>query len=144
MAQKRNAVVVVAAGSGVRAGGGLPKQYQLAGGAAVLRHTLSAFIGHPDIHIIQPVIGADHQPLFDEYCDGLDVEPPVAGGAEKSPGFAEMCSRGRHYGLDMIGVSQRIAEVSTRFRGNCSETVVFRQKGPRDNKATVRKKKAML
>ena len=83
MAQKRNAVVVVAAGSGVRAGGGLPKQYQLAGGAAVLRHTLSAFIGHPDIHIIQPVIGADHQPLFDEYCDGLDVEPPVAGGAER-------------------------------------------------------------
>jgi hypothetical protein len=32
-------------------------------------------------------------------------------------------------------VSQRIAEVDTRFRGNCTETVVFRQKGARDQHA---------
>lgn len=62
----------------------------------------------------------------------MNVSFPVAGGAEKNPGFADLCSRGRHYGIVIVGVSQRIAEVSTRFRGNCSQTVVFRQKGPRD------------
>lgn len=57
---------------------------------------------------------------------------PLAGGVEKAKAFAEICSRGRHSGIEVIGVSQRIAEVATRFRGNCTETVVFIQKGPRD------------
>ncbi len=62
----------------------------------------------------------------------MNLSFPVSGGAEKNPGFAEICSRGRHYGIEVIGVSQRIAEVATRFRGNCNETVIFAQKGPRD------------
>lgn len=60
---------------------------------------------------------------------------PVASGAARAPAFADLCSRGRHYGIGLVGVSQRIAEVSTRFRGNCSETVVFRQGGWNDLKA---------
>lgn len=59
----------------------------------------------------------------------------VSGGETKAPGFAEICSRGRHYGIEVFGCSQRIAEVSTRFRGNCTETVAFCQKGPRDKAA---------
>lgn len=62
---------------------------------------------------------------------------PVHGGETKCPGFAEICSRGRHSGIPIIGVSQRIAEVSTRFRGNCDKSVVFRQKGPRDRAAAM-------
>ncbi len=62
----------------------------------------------------------------------MNLSFPVHGGAQKSPGFAEVCSRGRHYGIEVYGLSQRIAEVSTRFRGNCTETVVLRQQGPRD------------
>jgi len=65
----------------------------------------------------------------------MNLAFPVAGGSDKNPGFAEICSRGRHYGIEVIGVSQRIAEVATRFRGNCSETVVFAQKGARDTDA---------
>lgn len=65
----------------------------------------------------------------------MNLAFPVSGGAARCPGFAEICSRGRHYGIEVIGVSQRIAEVDTRFRGNCTETVVFRQKGPRDKAA---------
>ena len=57
---------------------------------------------------------------------------PVHGGAENCRGFAEICSRGRHYGIEVIGVSQRIAEVATRFRNNCTETVILAQKGKRD------------
>lgn len=62
----------------------------------------------------------------------MNLSFPVSGGAQKCPGFANVCSRGRHYGIEVIGVSQRIAEVATRFRNNCTETVVLRQKGPRD------------
>ena len=65
----------------------------------------------------------------------MNLAFPVAGGAARCPGFAEICSRGRHFGIEVLGVSQRIAEVETRFRGNCTETVVFRQKGPRDQQA---------
>mgnify|MGYP000566087522 CR=1 FL=1 len=62
----------------------------------------------------------------------MNLSFPVSGGAQKCPGFADICSRGRHYGIEVIGVSQRIAEVATRFRNNCTETVVLAQKGPRD------------
>lgn len=62
----------------------------------------------------------------------MNMSFPVAGGAHKCKGFAEICSRGRHYGIEVIGAAQRIAEVDTRFRGNCSETVVLRQQIPRD------------
>ena len=62
----------------------------------------------------------------------MNLSFPVSGGAQKAPGFADICSRGRHYGIEVIGVSQRIAEVATRFRNNCTETVVLAQKGPRD------------
>ena len=62
----------------------------------------------------------------------MNLSFPVSGGVQKCPGFADICSRGRHYGIEVVGVSQRIAEVATRFRNNCTETVVLRQKGPRD------------
>ena len=60
----------------------------------------------------------------------MNLSFPVAGGVHKCTGFAEICSRGRHYGIDVIGASQRIAEVDTRFRGNCTESVVLRQEDP--------------
>ncbi|MBO6603850.1 zonular occludens toxin domain-containing protein [Rhodophyticola sp.] len=65
----------------------------------------------------------------------MNLSFPVGSGVAKSPGFAELCSRGRHYGIALVGLSQRIAEVDTRFRGNCNVTVAFRQKGPRDQQA---------
>lgn len=60
---------------------------------------------------------------------------PVTSLPADMQGFTLLCSEGRHYGIELIGVSQRIAAVSTNFRGNCTETYVFRQKGPRDIKA---------
>lgn len=60
---------------------------------------------------------------------------PVHGLSPDIMGFGEICSRGRHYGIEVAGVSQRIAEVNTRFRGNCTETIVFPQQGPRDVRA---------
>lgn len=65
----------------------------------------------------------------------MNLSFPVNRGVSLCPAFADICSRGRHYGIEVFGLSQRIAEVDTRFRGNCTETVVFRQKGPRDQQA---------
>lgn len=65
----------------------------------------------------------------------MNLSFPVAGGAERAPAFADLCSRGRHWDVELWGVSQRIAEVSTRFRGNLSRVVVFAQSGPRDLRA---------
>lgn len=80
----------------------------------------------------QPFKAGDSKAGVTLVVEEMNLSFPVAGGAEKAPGFAEVCSRGRHYGITVYGLSQRIAEVSTRFRGNCTETVVLRQQGPRD------------
>lgn len=62
----------------------------------------------------------------------MNLSFPVAGIPRAHSGFSEICSRGRHYGIEVFGLSQRIAEVGTRFRGNCTETVVLRQQGKND------------
>jgi 2-C-methyl-D-erythritol 4-phosphate cytidylyltransferase/2-C-methyl-D-erythritol 2,4-cyclodiphosphate synthase len=74
------AVVIVAGGAGFRAGGELPKQYQLIGGRPVIWWTLKAFVDHPGVSHVQTVIGAGHGSLFAEATEGLKVAPPVIGG----------------------------------------------------------------
>ena len=41
--------------------------------------------------------------------------------------FEDVMSMGRHYGINVIGGSQRISEVSTNFRGNTQETYYLMQ-----------------
>lgn len=79
------AVIVVAAGSGQRAGGGIPKQFRNLGGMPVLARTLNLFCAF-DFHSVIPVIGADQ---FDDFENVLKfvradvrkrIAPPVLGG----------------------------------------------------------------
>jgi 2-C-methyl-D-erythritol 4-phosphate cytidylyltransferase/2-C-methyl-D-erythritol 2,4-cyclodiphosphate synthase len=77
------AAVVVAAGQGLRAGGDTPKQFRAIGGQTMLRRTLSLLAGAPMVRAIQPVIRLDDRGLFDEASAGLNVLPPVAGGATR-------------------------------------------------------------
>jgi 2-C-methyl-D-erythritol 4-phosphate cytidylyltransferase / 2-C-methyl-D-erythritol 2,4-cyclodiphosphate synthase len=74
------AVVIVAAGTGSRAGGDLPKQYQLIGGKPVLWWTLKAFCDHPGVSHVQTVIGPGQEALFAEASAGLPIEPAITGG----------------------------------------------------------------
>ena len=74
------AAVIVAGGSGMRAGGAKPKQYQLMGGKPVIRWTLEAFLSHPGISHVQTVIGEGHADLFADATLGLNLPPPVTGG----------------------------------------------------------------
>ncbi len=88
------AAVIVAGGSGLRAGGERPKQYQPIGGKPLIWWTLKAFTDHPGITHVQPVIAAGHETMFAEAACGLPVEAPVIGGKTRQ----ESC----HIGIEAI------------------------------------------
>ncbi len=77
------AAVIVAGGSGLRAGGEKPKQYQLIGGKPVIWWTCRAFLDHPAIDHVQAVIGEGHEKMFAESTAGLKMPIPVIGGSTR-------------------------------------------------------------
>ena len=77
------AAVVVAAGRGARAGGDLPKQFRRIGGQSMLARTLSMLVEHGEVGVVQPVIHPDDLVLFQDVAAGIDVLPPVFGGATR-------------------------------------------------------------
>ncbi|HEY3638580.1 MAG TPA: bifunctional 2-C-methyl-D-erythritol 4-phosphate cytidylyltransferase/2-C-methyl-D-erythritol 2,4-cyclodiphosphate synthase [Rhizomicrobium sp.] len=77
------AIVIVAAGQGQRAGGPVPKQFQPLLGAPVLRRSVAAFAGRPDINLVQIVTSADRHAESEIALDGLSRLPFVTGGATR-------------------------------------------------------------
>lgn len=78
--------IVVAAGRGIRAGGGMPKQYRALAGEPVLRHTLRALLAHPALAAVQTVIHPDDAALHAEAVAPLAddrLRPWVAGGTSR-------------------------------------------------------------
>ncbi len=75
--------LVVAAGRGSRAGGAVPKQYRRLGAWPVLRWSLMRFLNHPRVDGVCVVMNPDDRPLYDEATRGLDLLPPVPGGATR-------------------------------------------------------------
>jgi len=80
---ERTAAILVAAGRGLRAGAGGPKQYRMIGGQTVIFRAMEAFCRHPDVSAVQPVLHPDDAAVFNAACDGLRHEPPTAGGATR-------------------------------------------------------------
>lgn len=58
------AAILVAAGRGERAGGGVPKQYRDLAGKMVLERTLERFLGHPAVDDVVVVINPDDAAFF--------------------------------------------------------------------------------
>jgi 2-C-methyl-D-erythritol 4-phosphate cytidylyltransferase/2-C-methyl-D-erythritol 2,4-cyclodiphosphate synthase len=77
------AAVVVAAGRGERAGGGMPKQYRTIGGIPVIRLALLNLTRARVFSAIQPVVHGDDLEMFRAACEGVAAEQPVAGGATR-------------------------------------------------------------
>ena len=75
--------LIVAAGSGSRAGGEVPKQYREIGGKPVLAHAVGAMASHPAIGAVRVVIGEGQEALYREATGGLDVGDPIAGGTTR-------------------------------------------------------------
>jgi 2-C-methyl-D-erythritol 4-phosphate cytidylyltransferase/2-C-methyl-D-erythritol 2,4-cyclodiphosphate synthase len=75
--------LIVAAGSGSRMGGELPKQYRLLGGVPMLRRAVEAMQRHPAMTAVRVVIGEGQQELAAEALEGLDVGTSISGGATR-------------------------------------------------------------
>jgi len=80
------AVIIVAAGQGLRLGGPVPKQYQRIGGAMILSHTVRRALDGP-VERVVVAINPDCRALYDEAVAGIDdprLMPPIAGGASRA------------------------------------------------------------
>lgn len=80
--------IIVAAGQGVRAGEGLPKQYRSLAGKPVLRRSIEAFLYHPRVSAVQVVISPGQEDMYARCASGLPLPPPVAGGSTRQESVA--------------------------------------------------------
>ncbi|QRM27420.1 bifunctional 2-C-methyl-D-erythritol 4-phosphate cytidylyltransferase/2-C-methyl-D-erythritol 2,4-cyclodiphosphate synthase [Microvirga sp. VF16] len=71
------AALIVAAGRGLRAGDGIPKQYRLLQGQPVLARTLSAFLSHPSVSHTLVVIHPDDHEFYEGSIGALPSLPPT-------------------------------------------------------------------
>ena len=76
--------LIVAAGSGSRMGGELPKQYRPIAGKAVLAHAVDALASHPRVDAVRVVISAGQEELARAALGERDVGELIIGGAERS------------------------------------------------------------
>src|ERR1700754_1316895 len=91
---ERTAAIVVAAGRGLRAGAGGPKQYRTIGGQTVIYRAMESFCRHPQVSAVQPVLHPDDTAMFNAACDGLRHAAPTPGGATRQQSV--------HAGLEAI------------------------------------------
>lgn len=79
MTRPRTAALIVAAGSGTRAGGAVPKQFAMVAGKPMLAHSLAALAAHAAIDAVLVVIGEGQEPVL----AALGEVPFVTGGASR-------------------------------------------------------------
>jgi 2-C-methyl-D-erythritol 4-phosphate cytidylyltransferase / 2-C-methyl-D-erythritol 2,4-cyclodiphosphate synthase len=92
---QRAAAILVAAGRGLRAGAGGPKQYRSIGGQTVIFRAMAPFSNHPQVRNVQPVLHLDDVAMFSAAVKGLRHEPPAEGGATRQQSV--------HAGLEALG-----------------------------------------
>jgi 2-C-methyl-D-erythritol 4-phosphate cytidylyltransferase/2-C-methyl-D-erythritol 2,4-cyclodiphosphate synthase len=76
--------LIVAAGSGSRMGGDVPKQYRVLGGKPVLAHAVDALASHPRIDAVRVVIGPGQEEMAEIALGRRDVGSLIVGGAERA------------------------------------------------------------
>jgi len=83
----KTAVLLLAAGSGSRFGGDIPKQYVVVAGRAIVLHTLDSLAAESRITVVQPVLAAGDDCFATLVADKdypFEILPAVTGGAERS------------------------------------------------------------
>lgn len=81
-AAAKTVALIVAAGTGSRAGGETPKQYRRLQGRSLLAHAIDG-LGHPRIDGVLVVIGEGQHEAYGEALGGRDLPAPVVGGATR-------------------------------------------------------------
>jgi 2-C-methyl-D-erythritol 4-phosphate cytidylyltransferase/2-C-methyl-D-erythritol 2,4-cyclodiphosphate synthase len=95
----RTIALLVAGGSGSRAGGDAPKQYRPIGGKALLAHAID-HLRHPGIDGVQVVIGAGQEAPYREAVGDRALPSPIIGGATRRQSVRN--------GLDALGGAERV------------------------------------
>jgi len=79
----KTAAIIVAAGRGLRAGAGGPKQYRMIGGRSVISRAMEPFCNHPQVFAVQPITNPDDIAVFNEAVSDLRYHAPANGGATR-------------------------------------------------------------
>src|ERR1700710_1396017 len=79
----KTAAIIVAAGRGLRAGSGGPKQYRSIGGRTVIARAMEPFCLHPHVSAVQPVVNPDDMAMFNDAASKLRYQAPANGGATR-------------------------------------------------------------
>lgn len=79
----RIVAIIVAAGKGERAGGGLPKQFRMLGGKPVIAHAYDRLIAHPAVTDVVMVVGADQREMAIAALGERQLLAMVEGGATR-------------------------------------------------------------
>ncbi len=113
------AAIIVAAGRGLRAGAGGPKQYRSIAGRTVIARATEPFCRHPGIWAVQPVRNPDDAEIFDQALQGLHYRPAVSGGATRQ---ASVCA-----GLEALAADPpEIVLIHDAARAFVTEAVIAR------------------
>jgi 2-C-methyl-D-erythritol 4-phosphate cytidylyltransferase/2-C-methyl-D-erythritol 2,4-cyclodiphosphate synthase len=99
MDKNRTVALIVAAGSGSRVGGGIPKQYRKVAGVPVIARAVDALASHPAIDAVHVVIGAGQEAQLSEAL-GERVATSSSGGATRRESVRA--------GLEAIGDAGRV------------------------------------
>ncbi len=109
-------ILLLAAGSGKRFGGMLPKQYVVVAGEPLLIHTLNSLAQEKRITVVQPVIAGDDR-LYAGVTEGrqfpFDLLPPVTGGAERSISMQRGLAALPDF-IDMVGVHDAVRPLPSK------------------------------
>lgn len=76
--------LIVAAGSGSRLGGDVPKQFRRLAGRPVLRRAVDGFRDHPGVDAVRVVIGEGQEELARAALGETDVDALIQGGATRA------------------------------------------------------------
>lgn len=96
--------LITACGRGNRfnQGEGIPKQYLPLAGVSLLRHSILAFLNHPQIDDVICVIHQEDQALYEEATLGLDLLNPVFGGETRQASIRLGLEALRDYNPDKV------------------------------------------
>src|SRR6478735_387897 len=108
--------LIVAAGSGSRMGGELPKQYRRLAGKSVLAHAVDALASHPGIDAVRVVIGEGQKGLAQDALGARSVGDLIVGGAE----------RGLSVRAGIAAIDDDIALIHDAARPFCPPAVIDR------------------
>lgn len=95
--------LIVAAGRGKRAGGGIPKQYRDLNGQTVLRRSVLALLAHADVEAVQVVIHSDDVNEYETSVNGISGLLPVCiGGDERHDSVLAGLNALKRFAPDMV------------------------------------------